>query len=982
MKSFYCLPLAAAAILFAGCSQEQITPSINGKDGKVITITANAEAPVSTKATVTDKGVIAWSEGDQIGVFDIAKSTVTPFTYVSGSNKDFSATVAEGTSLDFAVAPYSEDEAVLDNGEFSIVFPGAYENYVPGTTNAPMIATSAVESNGSYTFNFKHLAALAKVTYKNVPVGTKTFYLEADNAIAGENSYNSTAEATEFTTPTTKAAKDVMLDLASAVTEPNQTMSFYVPIPVGTYANFKVSLLDAGSNTISLTAKQVTLPADEQSFRRAELYIFQTIVLPEASTALFYESFDKCSSTGGNDGSWSGSIASGTLSDDSTDNAGWTFDNGYAASKCIKLGTGSKQGTATTPALGIASTTATLTFKAGAWSGDATTLNLEIEGEGALSASSVTLSNASFTDYTVYIKDANENTKVKFSAGKASNNRFFLDEVKVVSGGDFKVAQTLSFSSTDVTAVLGEEFTEPTLSGAQTTDVTYSSSNTAVATVDASTGKVSLVGAGTTTITATAAATDDYLSGSVSYTLTVSDGADFTDIKGLKALLTGTSKSDAVTVTGTLTDAVVTYTNGLYAYLEDSSAGILVYTSSHGLTSGQSISGEVTATGYKYNGLAEVTTLTTTNATVSSGATIPCNTVTLATLNTDEGYATWESRRVKIVDASVTTTFNSTGTAVSGKISQNGSAIDTRVNKGITITKANVGSTIDLIAYPAIYYSTKQMTVWSDDDITVKGTKGVISVTGQPGSVTVGTSTTFTASVTSGATISLTSSDTEETYLKVDVSKLASTGEVTLTGVSATPDGSPVTITLSAPANGDYEAADNVSFSVTVVEQGSEVTVQYTLDSTGSLQGKNSNYAGNCDIESDGITWNVTGNTTMNPWRIGGKKITSVDRAIYSKTPISSNISKIEITHGTASSITVNSMKVYVCSTAAGAAASTPTDVVATFNPTFAANSTVTLEKTDDTSWENCYYRIVYNVTVTGKSNRFIQFKTAKFYGK
>lgn len=828
MKRFYCLPLAAAAILFAGCSQEQIAPSINGKDGKVITITANAEAPVSTKATVTDKGVIAWSEGDQIGVFDYnSQDTLFAFDYIKGSDKSFSGTASASPNLTFAVSPYTDGGEVASDKDitlFDFTLPDTYENYIPGTTNAPMVAGSATQSGEGYSFNFKHLSALAKVTYKNVPVGTKYFWIESDAALAGKQSAIEYSDGVEFTTPSESSSTAVYFSLKDPVTEVNTTLSFYVPIPVGTYKEFKVKLEDTAGSTISLTAKQVTLPADEQSFSRAELYIFPTIELPEASTALFYESFDKCSSTGGNDDSWSGGIANSALSDDSTDNAGWTFDNGYAASKCIKLGTSSKQGAATTPALGIASTTATLTFKAGAWSGDATTLNLEIEGEGALSASSVTLSNASFTDYTVYIKDANESTKVKFSAGKASKNRFFLDEVKVVSGGDFKVAQTLSFSSTDVTAVLGEEFTEPTLSGAQTTDVTYSSSNTAVATVDASTGKVSLVGAGTTTITATAAATDDYLSGSASYTLTVSDGADFTDIKGLKALLTGTSKSAAVTVTGTLTDAVVTYTNGLYAYLEDSSAGILVYTSSHGLTSGQSISGEVTATGYKYNGLAEVTTLTTTNATVSSGATIPCNTVTLATLNTDEGYATWESRRVKVVDASVTTTFNSTGTAVSGKISQNGSAIDTRVNKGITITKANVGSTIDLIAYPAIYYSTKQMTVWSDDDITVKGTKGVISVTGQPSSVTVGTSTTFTASVSSGATISLTSSDTEGTYLTVDASKLASTGEVTLTGISATPDGSPVTITLSAPANGNYEAADDVSFSVTVVEQGSEVT--------------------------------------------------------------------------------------------------------------------------------------------------------------
>ena len=55
----------------------------------------------------------------------------------------------------------------------------------------------------------------------------------------------------------------------------------------------------------------------------------------------------------------------------------------------------------------------------------------------------------------------------------------------------------------------------------------------------------------------------------------------------------------------------------------------------------------------------------------------------------------------------------------------------------------------------------------------------------------------------------------------------------------------------------------------------------YTLNVT---TGTNNSYAGNCDIAIGGITWNVTGNSTMNPWRIGGKNINSTDRTVYSKT--------------------------------------------------------------------------------------------------
>lgn len=82
--------------------------------------------------------------------------------------------------------------------------------------------------------------------------------------------------------------------------------------------------------------------------------------------------------------------------------------------------------------------------------------------------------------------------------------------------------QHISFSSESVTAVLGQPFTAPALSGVKTT-VSYASSDEGVATV-ASDGAVTLVGIGTTTITATAAASDEYNAGTASYTLKVTDG--------------------------------------------------------------------------------------------------------------------------------------------------------------------------------------------------------------------------------------------------------------------------------------------------------------------------------------------------------------------------------------------------------------------------------------------------------------------------
>ena len=114
----------------------------------------------------------------------------------------------------------------------------------------------------------------------------------------------------------------------------------------------------------------------------------------------------------------------------------------------------------------------------------------------------------------------------------------------------------------------------------------------------------------------------------------------------------------------------------------------------------------------------------------------------------------------------------------------------------------------------------------------------------------------------------------------------------------------------------------------------------------------------------------------MLPWRIGGKSITNTDCALYSKTALNKNVSKIEITHGGASSITVNSMTVIVSK---NADFSSP---VSTLTPSFVANSTVTVNRPDGKDWSNCYYKFVYNVTVSGSSNKYIEFTKAVFTGK
>lgn len=134
--------------------------------------------------------------------------------------------------------------------------------------------------------------------------------------------------------------------------------------------------------------------------------------------------------------------------------------------------------------------------------------------------------------------------------------------------------------------------------------------------------------------------------------------------------------------------------------------------------------------------------------------------------------------------------------------------------------------------------------------------------------------------------------------------------------------------------------------------------------------GSNNSYTGNCDVTVDGITWNITGNAQQVPWRIGGKSISSVDRVVYSKTAYASAVNKVDLTVGAASSITVNSLKL-VYSTNSDFSNSSE------ISKTFAANSTISFEGEFPA---NAYYKFVFNVTVSGTSNKFVEFSKVEFY--
>lgn len=208
---------------------------------------------------------------------------------------------------------------------------------------------------------------------------------------------------------------------------------------------------------------------------------------------------------------------------------------------------------------------------------------------------------------------------------------------------------------------------------------------------------------------------------------------------------------------------------------------------------------------------------------------------------------------------------------------------------------------------------------------------------------------------------------------KADIIKTAETNSLSIEGLEYSTSYSVKVKAVSPDAEKYFDSDYCTSVAVTTgakPEGGSTAPiVLYTLT---PANGKNNAYDNNCDITIDGIVWNLTGNSQSNPWRLGGKNITNVNRSLYSKTAYPKALTSMKITFGEAKDITVNSCKL-VYSTSADFTNSKECNIK------FTASSTV--EVTEDFP-ANAYYKLVINVTNKNTSrNKFVELSKIEFLG-
>lgn len=236
MKKYSILAFAFAAMAFAACQSEK--PEVQAPAAAL----RLSMEPVS-KATVSDQGSFAWSSTDKVAI--ITDAGVKTFSYVSGegtATASFDGDLAGVTSASAVVFPAAD---AVDASTVNL--PSEYD-YVEGEVLTPLYAAnpSLTEVN-----QLKHLGGALKVVISNVPAKAAKFVFTAPKRITGDFAIDFSGDAPVIKAEAATSGTVTVNFTAGSATE----MSFYIPLPVGTYETFTAELQDAEGKTLAPSVK-------------------------------------------------------------------------------------------------------------------------------------------------------------------------------------------------------------------------------------------------------------------------------------------------------------------------------------------------------------------------------------------------------------------------------------------------------------------------------------------------------------------------------------------------------------------------------------------------------------------------------------------------------------------------------------------------------------------------------------------------------
>lgn len=415
------------------------------------------------------------------------------------------------------------------------------------------------------------------------------------------------------------------------------------------------------------------------------------------------------------------SITTGNNNTTSGSNNGWNGNDNfpqstlvkvYQAGGAVRLGSSGKSGSITSKVLDLSANNGVfyVTFDVKGWSKHESDITISLDETKKETVEYTATINDAFETKTVEISGGTSNSTITIATSKG---RAFIDNVKIFT----KASSTTQCSAPTFSPASGTSFANTlTVTASTATEggkIVYTTDPEA--TLDANSTEFPSEGLtidATTTIRAITVDPNGALENSSEVSATYTKIDALNGLAELRAKIREdnvTSQKDAKEYIVSLNNAVVTKVSGNNAFIEENETGIQYFKYNNDLKEGQVINGTATVKGFMYNNWAELISIEG-DITITDGGAVAPTEVTLEELTNN--YDKYESRLVKVTAAEVTSAFSNRN----GEISQNGTTLAVRAaDESISMT---LGETIDIIGVLGIYFDTKQLNVFSQDDIT------------------------------------------------------------------------------------------------------------------------------------------------------------------------------------------------------------------------------------------------------------------------
>lgn len=292
----------------------------------------------------------------------------------------------------------------------------------------------------------------------------------------------------------------------------------------------------------------------------------------------------------------------------------------------------------------------------------------------------------------------------------------------------------------------------------------------------------------------------------------------FTKITPLANIAALTANTETNTYYVTLTDAVVTYVSGSYAYIQDASGAVALYKSDHGFTAGDVLNGTATISYQLRNNNPQITDISGVTP-VSGSAPAPTAVAQSAWAYT---FSDVLSQYFKITGATITKSGSKYYVSLGGE--------DIQLYKnGGSISSLNLGEKYNITGFPMLYNTTMEIQIFEDPEV----------VTSPALSVTPATATAFSYAVGNGP------SDYQM---------------FTITGKNL------VSADITATVSNDYEITDNTEYSSSVtIASGAIVSVRLKA---GLAKGEHNGTLTLSSTDATNVVINLSGTVTGQTYAI------------------------------------------------------------------------------------------------------------------